>query len=49
VQGTGEGRPFRRDVMDKLLDMAEAGARQMFEAQKAALAEAGVAASQTTG
>lgn len=43
VQGTAERRPFRRDTMDEMLALAEAGIRQLFEAQRAALAAAGVA------
>lgn len=42
VQGTGESRPFRREEMIELLDLAEQGIRQLFEVQRAALAEAGV-------
>jgi ribonuclease PH len=42
VQGTGESRPFRREEMIGLLDLAEQGVRQLFEAQSGALAEAGV-------
>jgi ribonuclease PH len=44
VQGTGESHPFSRQEMNDLLDLAEGGIRQLFEAQKAALAEVGVAA-----
>ena len=39
VQGTAEGEPFTRRQMDGLVDLAEAGIRQLFEAQRAALAE----------
>ncbi len=42
VQGTGESHPFTRQEMNELLDMCETGARQLFEIQNAALAEAGV-------
>ena len=43
VQGTAEGRPFSRQAMSELLDMAEGGIRQLFEVQKQALAQAGIA------
>jgi len=39
VQGTGESRPFSRQAMNELLDLAETGIRRLFEAQKTALAE----------
>ncbi len=42
VQGTGESHPFTRTEMDELLALADIGIRQLFEAQKLALAEAGV-------
>jgi len=42
VQGTGESHPFTRQAMDELLSLAETGVRQLFDVQKAALAEAGV-------
>ncbi len=42
VQGTGESHPFSRETMDELLALAEAGIRQLFGAQTAALAAAGV-------
>lgn len=42
VQGTGETRPFRRQEMNGLLDLAEEGTRRLFAAQRAALAEAGI-------
>lgn len=41
VQGTGERGTFRRDELDSMLDLAEAGAPQLFAAQRRALAEAG--------
>jgi ribonuclease PH len=44
VQGTGESHPFTRERMNELLGLAESGIRELFEAQKAALAEAGVTA-----
>ena len=39
VQGTAEGEPFTRKQMDILVDLAEAGIRQLFLAQRAALDE----------
>ena len=36
VQGTAEGKPFSRDGMDHLLDLAKAGIVELFEKQKAA-------------
>ncbi|MDP2948977.1 MAG: ribonuclease PH [Chloroflexota bacterium] len=42
VQGTGESHPFSRQAMNELLDLAEAGIRRLFEAQKIALAEIGI-------
>jgi ribonuclease PH len=44
VQGTGESRPFTREEMTGLIDLAEAGIRELFGAQRAALAEIGIAA-----
>jgi ribonuclease PH len=38
VQGTAEGLPFTRRQMDQLLDLAQAGIKQLLDAQKAALA-----------
>ncbi|MGV8944263.1 ribonuclease PH [Thermomonas sp.] len=40
VQGTAEGHAFRRDELDALLVLAEAGCTQLFAAQQAALARA---------
>jgi ribonuclease PH len=37
VQGTAEGRPFAREVIHELLDLAERGTRQLFELQSKAL------------
>lgn len=37
VQGTGEGRPFRRDELDALLALGEAGNRQLAAIQRAAM------------
>ncbi len=42
IQGTGESHPFTRAEMNDLIDLAEAGIRQLFEAQKTALAAAGI-------
>jgi ribonuclease PH len=44
VQGTAEGVAFTRTEMDRLLALAEAGIRQLIEAQKAALATTPAAA-----
>jgi ribonuclease PH len=38
VQGTAEGKPFDRASLDRLLDLASAGLRQLFEAQAQVLA-----------
>ncbi|MEA2537342.1 MAG: ribonuclease [Chloroflexota bacterium] len=38
VQGTAEGRPFDRAAMNGLLDLAQLGLSQLFEAQAAAVA-----------
>ncbi|MDQ3811542.1 MAG: ribonuclease PH [Chloroflexota bacterium] len=37
VQGTAEGAPFPRQQLDRLLEIAAAGNKQLFEAQRAAL------------
>ena len=42
VQGTAEGAAFARDEMDRLVDLAAAGIRQLNEMQRAALASIGV-------
>jgi len=42
IQGTGESHPFTRDEMNALIDLTDGGIRQLFEAQKAALAEADI-------
>ena len=34
VQGTAEGKPFSRKEMDKLIDLAESGIKQLVEMQK---------------
>ena len=39
VQGTAEGEPFTRQQMNVLLDLAEAGIRQLIHAQETALAD----------
>jgi len=43
IQGTGESHPFTRSEMNDLIDLAETGIRQLFEAQKAALTAARIA------
>ncbi|MBI1885617.1 MAG: ribonuclease PH [Chloroflexi bacterium] len=42
VQGTGESHPFTREAMDRLIDLAQAGIRRLFEVQRQALAAAAV-------
>lgn len=37
VQGTAEGHAFRREELNELLDLADKGIRELFDAQKAAL------------
>jgi ribonuclease PH len=39
VQGTAEGEPFERAVLDELLVLANAGCAELTELQKAALAD----------
>ena len=39
IQGTAEGEPFTRAQMNQLVDMAEAGIKELIARQKAALAE----------
>jgi ribonuclease PH len=39
VQGTAEGATFNRSELNTMLDLAEAGIHQLFEAQRRALAE----------
>ncbi|MDR2788316.1 MAG: ribonuclease PH [Candidatus Accumulibacter sp.] len=39
IQGTAEGEPFTRGQMNRLLDMAEAGIRQLVAFQRTALAQ----------
>jgi len=40
VQGTAEGKPFTRQALDELLDLARSGIHELFEKQRAALAQA---------
>ena len=40
VQGTGEGRPYRREELDALLDLAQAGVARLMDKQLEALGEA---------
>jgi ribonuclease PH len=47
VQGTGESHPFTRPEMNELIDLAESGIRHLFETQKAALENVGIAAPAT--
>jgi ribonuclease PH len=42
VQGTAEGSPFPRDLMDDLLALAEEGIRGLFEVQRLALGQIGI-------
>lgn len=37
VQGTAENKPFSRDSLDNLINLAGEGIKQLFEAQKAAI------------
>ena len=39
VQGSAEGEPFDRQQMNAIVDLAESGIRQLFTAQKEALAD----------
>jgi ribonuclease PH len=39
VQGTAEGNPFSRSELDELLALAEKGITEIFELQRATLAE----------
>jgi ribonuclease PH len=39
IQGTAEGRPFRRDELEQLLALGEGGIRRLIEVQKAVLRE----------
>ncbi len=42
VQGTAEGDPFSRELMDELLALAREGIEGLFEAQKLALGKIGI-------
>ena len=37
LQGTAEGHAFRRDELDRLLDLADKGVKELLTAQQAAL------------
>jgi ribonuclease PH len=37
VQGTAEGRPFKRAAMDQLLDLAQKGIQELLDAQRKVL------------
>ena len=37
IQGTAEAAAFGRDAMNQMLDLADAGIHQLFQAQKKAL------------
>ena len=39
VQGTAEGATFNREALNHMLDLAEAGINELFQAQRVALAE----------
>jgi ribonuclease PH len=39
VQGTAEGKPFARQVIHELLDLAEGGIQELFELQRQALSK----------
>ena len=43
IQGTAEGKPFTPAQLGRLLDLASAGVRELAEAQRVVLREAGVA------
>jgi ribonuclease PH len=42
VQGTAEGPPFEREMMDRLLELAAGGIRNLHAAQREALAQLGI-------
>jgi ribonuclease PH len=44
VQATAEGRAFEREAMDRLLDLAAGGIRELHDAQRAALGQLGIEA-----
>ena len=39
IQGTAEGKPFSRDELNALLDLAKKGCDELMAAQRAALSE----------
>jgi ribonuclease PH len=39
LQGTAEGKPFSKDTIDVLISLADKGIKELFEAQKKALAD----------
>jgi ribonuclease PH len=39
LQGTAEGKPFSKDTIDALISLADKGIKELFEAQKKALAD----------
>ena len=39
IQGTAESKPFNRKVLNRLLDLAEKGIKELFEVQKSVLGE----------
>ena len=41
IQGTAEGKPFSKETIDAVLSLAEKGIKELFEIQKATLAELG--------
>jgi ribonuclease PH len=42
IQGTGEDRPFSKDELTKLLELAEKGLNEIFMLQKKVLGEDGI-------
>jgi ribonuclease PH len=38
IQGTAEGKPFSRETIDKLLELADTGIQKLFELQKTVIA-----------
>jgi len=49
VQGTAEGAPFDRDLLNQLLDLGVAGCAQLTELQRAALSDAAAAPTRGQG
>nr|MBA3563893.1 ribonuclease PH [Gammaproteobacteria bacterium] len=41
LQGTAEGHAFRRDELERLLDLAAIGSRRLLELQRETLAQTG--------